>query len=381
MSHVVPNWCTSSIVTVCLCGDVMTGRGVDQALRHPGDPQLHEPYVRDARRYLQLAEAHNGAFDIPVDYAYVWGDAIAEFERVNPDVCVINLETSITTNDQHWPGKRIHYRMHPRNIPVLTAADIDCCVLANNHVLDWGYAGLEETLTTLIGAGVSTVGSGRDLQAASEPAILHAGDDGRVLVYAFGVGTSGIPRKWAASKSKAGVYRLNRLGKNQARNISEAIGHDKAPGDITIVSVHWGGNWGYAISNEQKVFAHELIKGGNVDIVHGHSSHHPKGIEIFEGKPILYGCGDLLNDYEGISGHEEYRDDLRLVYFVSLDQHTGRLVRFEMTPFRMRRLRLERSAESDAKWFAATLDRECRKLDSAVKLTEDGTFRVSGQKG
>jgi len=47
-----------------------------------------------------------------------------------------------------------------------------------------------------------------------------------------------------------------------------------------------------------------------VDIVHGHSSHHVKGIEVHRGKLILYGCGDFIDDYEGIKGYEAFRDDL-----------------------------------------------------------------------
>ena len=43
-------------ITLFLCGDVMLGRGIDQILPHPSSPVLHEPYVRDARRYLELAE-------------------------------------------------------------------------------------------------------------------------------------------------------------------------------------------------------------------------------------------------------------------------------------------------------------------------------------
>src|SRR5690606_24185118 len=88
--------------------------------------------------------------------------------------------------------------------------------------------------------------------------------------------------------------------------------------DVVVVSVHWGGNWGYAIPPAERAFAHALIDSGSVDVVHGHSSHHAKGIEVYRGKPILYGCGDFLNDYEGISGHERYRGDLSLMYFVTV---------------------------------------------------------------
>jgi len=75
-----------------------------------------------------------------------------------------------------------------------------------------------------------------------------------------------------------------------------------------VASIHWGDNWGYEI-------AHNLIDHAGVDIIHGHSSHHAKGIEVWHGKPVIYGCGDFINDYEGIGGNEKYRSDLSLMYF------------------------------------------------------------------
>jgi len=89
--------------------------------------------------------------------------------------------------------------------------------------------------------------------------------------------------------------------------IARQVGAAKRAGDLVVASIHWGPNWGFAIPREQRDFAHRLVDAAGVDIVHGHSSHHPMAIEIHRGKPILYGCGDLLNDYEGISGYEAYR--------------------------------------------------------------------------
>jgi poly-gamma-glutamate synthesis protein (capsule biosynthesis protein) len=56
-----------------------------------------------------------------VDFSYIWGDALAAFTRMAPDVRMINLETAVTTSDAYWPDKGIHYRVHPANIPCLTA--------------------------------------------------------------------------------------------------------------------------------------------------------------------------------------------------------------------------------------------------------------------
>jgi len=147
------------LVTLFLCGDVMTGRGIDQILPHPNAPGLHEPSMTSAREYVRLAEATSGPIARPVDFTSIWGDALAELARRRPDVRIINLETAITKSDT-WMPKGINYRMHPDNMPCLTAARIDCCVLANNHALDYGAPGLRETLDALAGQ-VATVGRPR----------------------------------------------------------------------------------------------------------------------------------------------------------------------------------------------------------------------------
>src|SRR5262245_35993372 len=153
-----------------LCGDVMTGRGVDQILPRSCPPRLYEPFVSSAIDYVTLAERAHGPIPRPVDHAYVWGDALAICDEERPDARIINLETAVTTSEDAAP-KGINYRMHPGNVPLLSAAGIDCCTLANNHVLDWGEAGLLETLDVLERAGIRTAGAGRDEATAQAPAI------------------------------------------------------------------------------------------------------------------------------------------------------------------------------------------------------------------
>lgn len=80
------------------------------------------------------------------------------------------------------------------------------------------------------------------------------------------------------------------------------------------------------------MFAHRLIDEAGVDIIHGHSSHHVKAIEVYKDKLILYGCGDFLNDYEGIGGYEEFRADLALMYFATVEPSTGKVFDLHMTP-------------------------------------------------
>jgi len=113
-----------------------------------------------------------------------------------------------------------------------------------------------------------------------------------------------------------------------------------------------------------------------VDIIHGHSSHHAKGIEVYRNRLILYGCGDLLNDYEGIGGDEYYRPDLSLMYFASMDPSTGKLAQLQMTPTQIKHFKVNRTSKDDALWLANTLDREGEKFGTRVKLDEDNLLTL-----
>lgn len=348
----------------------MTGRGIDQILPYPSHPVIHESYMGTATGYLELAEKINGPIPKPVDFTYVWGDALAELALAAPDVRIINLETSITTSED-WLPKGINYRMHPRNISCLTAAKIDCCVLANNHVLDWGYGGLTETLETLQRAGINTAGAGHSLEQAEAAAVMEVAGKGRVIVFSFGAATSGIPPDWAASENRAGVKLLEDFSEKTVRSIAKSIGKVKRPGDIVIASIHWGSNWGYHISSEQIAFAHQLIEEAGVNIIHGHSSHHAKGIEIYQASPILYGCGDFLNDYEGIRGYENFRGKLALMYLVTMEAATGKLHRLELVPLEIKHFSLKRASREDCRWLQTTLTREGRQWSTRVELEKN----------
>ena len=349
-------------LTLFLCGDVMTGRGVDQILPHPGNPQLFEPYVRSALDYVALAEALGGSIARPVGFDYIWGDALAELDAVRPAARIVNLETAITRADDHWPGKGIHYRMHPANIGALTAARIDCCGLANNHVLDWGYRGLQETLQVLHRAGITTAGAGCHATEAAEPAALHLPGGGRVLVFAVAFENAGVPPEWAARAAQPGLCVFPIPSAAVADQIGERVSATKRPGDIVVLSIHWGANWGYHIPSEHRIFAHRLIDRCHVDLIHGHSSHHPLGMEIHSGKLVLYGCGDFLNDYEGISGYEQFRGDLALMYFPTLKAGSGDLLHLLLKPMQIRRFRLTRASDADVAWLRQTLSREVERF-------------------
>jgi len=361
---------------VFLCGDVMTGRGVDQILPDPCAPALHESFMKSAIGYVRLAEEANGAIPRPVDFGYIWGAALEEWRRAGPHARIVNLETSITRSEDFLP-KGINYRMSPENAACLAFAGIDCCALANNHVLDWGPAGLLDTLDALSRIGVKAAGAGRNRAEAMAPAILEIPGEGRALVLSMAFVTSGVPDDWAAKADAPGVNLLPSLDEDVASAIARRLAPIRRPCDIVIASIHWGANWGYEVSESERRFAHALIERAGVTIVHGHSSHHLRPMEILNDRLILYGCGDLLNDYEGIGGHDAYRGDLALMYFAEVDARSGALRALDMTPLKIQRLRLARPSAGDVEWLWETLDHESAPFGVRVAQSGDGRLSAS----
>ena len=363
----------AATIKLFLCGDMMTGRGIDQILPRPSEPTLHESYLHSALDYVRLAEQVSGPITRSRGFTAIWGDALDVWRRAAPDLRIANLETSVTRGED-WIDKGINYRMSPENAECLRAAGLDCCALANNHVLDWGVRGLLDTLDTLKSLGIRTAGAGRTAAEAAAPTVLDVPSKGRVLVFALAAESSGVPRDWAAGPDRPGLN-LTGLSGADAHAVAERIGRVKRPGDVVIVSIHWGANWGYAVPESQARFARALIDQAGVSIVYGHSSHHPKGLELYGGRLILYGCGDFINDYEGIGGYDEFRPGLSLMYFPEVDPVSGVVKGLTMTPMRIRRLRLERAPPEDGRWLAHLLTERSR--GARVDLEpRDGVLRL-----
>jgi poly-gamma-glutamate capsule biosynthesis protein CapA/YwtB (metallophosphatase superfamily) len=362
-------------VRLFLCGDVMCGRGIDQVLAHPCSPEIYEDYMRSAEGYVLLAEQANGPIPRCSGSSYVWGAALDQLERMQPDARIINLETAVTSSNDR-ASKGINYRMSPENAECLVAAKIDCCVLANNHVLDWGRAGLLETLTTLQQLNVKATGAGRNDREARAPAVLNLAK-ARLLIFSFGSTSSGIPLEWAATSDAPGINLLPDLRGASALEVADQVMARRRPGDLVVVSIHWGSNWGYHVPDQQAILARALIDKAGVSIVHGHSSHHPRAIEIYRDRLILYGCGDFLNDYEGIPGYERYRDDLTLMYFADLDPASGCLHALKLVPLQIKNFRLSIPPWPDIKWIQQILDRECQKFGTRVIFDAERQLVVS----
>lgn len=361
-------------ITLFLCGDVMIGRGIDQILEHPAPPELREDFVGDARVYVGLAEDANGPIPRPVPPEYPWGDALQILDALRPDARIVNLETSITERGAFWPAKAIHYRCSPANLSVLRVAGVDVCTVANNHVLDFDEEGLLDTLDALDAVGIGRCGAGRDLDEARAPARIQLSGGRELCVFGAGHASSGIPVAWAAGASRPGIDLLPELSPRTTEELLARIRALRPPGALAVVSLHWGSNWGHEIPHAQVEFARRLIDGG-VDLVHGHSSHHPRALEVYRGRLVLYGCGDFIDDYEGIGGYEAYRSELRLMYFPGLAED-GRLLSLKIFVLQSRRLRLRLASLEDTQWMAAELRRASLPFGTRILLRGAGELEL-----
>ena len=191
------------------------------------------------------------------------------------------------------------------------------------------------------------------------------------------LGCSSLASARRRGASRPGVNILEAIGEAAVRQVAAAVEAWRKPGDLVLLSIHWGPNWGYEIGPEERAFAHRLIDEAKVDIVHGHSSHHPRAIEVYKDKPIFYGCGDLINDYEGIGGEEVYRPELVLGYVLDVDEQRGVLQALELMPFRISRFSLMTTTGEERTWLARRLDRECRRFGHRVVTNDDATLSLA----
>jgi len=374
-------------IRLALVGDVMLGRGVDMVNAEHCTCEIYENYCKSAWDYVELAE-RVAPLPKSTGPGRVWGSMLALIAEAETDALLLNLETAVTTNAEPWPRKGINYRMHPENVQSLAAAKAASgtvfAALANNHVLDWSEAGLFETLKTLDEFDIPHAGAGVNADEAwraSELPLAQAqgvAQESRVIVVAVAHASSGTPAAWAATSSKAGVAFLEDFDAKALARVKFAV-QSASPGveDVVVLSVHWGGNWGWDAGVGQQEFAKAVIDECRVDVVWGHSSHHVKGVQVYRDKLILYGAGDFINDYEGIDSRDgreaEFGAGIGGVYLVSFQG--GKLSSLELLPSRIKHLAANKACRADAEWLADALAMQGRRFNTTARLDEE-TGRV-----
>jgi poly-gamma-glutamate synthesis protein (capsule biosynthesis protein) len=241
----------------------------------------------------------------------VWGSTHGALRDL--DGLIANLECCVSARGERWPGKVYYFRAGPDwAVPALSGADTVCVSLANNHALDFGPVALRDTLAHLDRGGIATTGAGHNRADALEPAFATVGG--------LDVATLGLTDRrpdFAAGPDSPGtaVATLSVEDSRTRRLIRERLDRiERAGADLVVASLHWGPNWETVKARPYRRFARWLVDQG-VDVVHGHSAHVIQGIEVYDGSPICYDCGDLVDDYiikEGLHNDRTFLFELAI---------------------------------------------------------------------
>eukprot|EP01084_Bolivina_argentea_P282692 483955_1 len=387
-------------VRIFLTGDIMIGRGVDQILRYPSDPSLAYT-TKTAKFYITKAEEINGKFpsyETTSKNEYIWGDLMQSLNHYNPDVKLINLETTITTSNDYFPERAVHYRMHPQNIYTLKTLETHTnnnnlvCNIANNHILDYGYNGLNETIKTLYNNNISYVGVGLNINDAWKPVIIALPSKNcRIFIFGCGTQSGYIPEQWTATNTKSGINMVNPYNHSKVyiQNIMKHIKkhvllYHKRDNmkNIIILTIHWGSHYAFQIEQDFITFAHVLIDYNEeneigIDMIHGHSSHNIKGFEIYKNKAIFYGCGNFINDYEGRPSHSEFHKYLGFMYFVDLNVNNGNVNNVFLKGTHIKQFSITYAKDEYLMWLYYTINKLCQRFNiSLYENMDDGTIHI-----
>ncbi|MFC7188155.1 CapA family protein [Halorubrum yunnanense] len=265
-----------------------TGPGSDRDSPNAANVDARIGFVGD----LMLGRSVNERW-VDDDPADVWGSTLPRLQAL--DGLVANLECCVSDRGTQWPDKVYYFRSDPSfAIPALEAAGASFASLANNHILDFREPALRDTRTHLGDADIAHAGAGTDLETALEPAVFEAGD---VTVAAFGL-TDQSPAFAATEDGPGTAFATLDPRIPETRSLVEGIlenarSHDP---DLVVASLHWGPNWETEPRRVHERFGRWLVDQG-VDVVHGHSAHVLQGVEVYQGRPIIYDAGDFVDDY------------------------------------------------------------------------------------
>ena len=319
----------SQRILIGLMGDVMLGRLVDEAIPSVG-------------------------------YVYPWGDLLDVLRST--DLNVANLETTLTTSGEAM-AKVFTFKAAPDRVQALREARIDVCNLANNHSLDFGGAGLMETIEVLDSVGIERVGAGGTPEEAAAPAVVERrGVSVGILGY-----TDNEPG-WAAEDGRPGTNVISVDDLARARADIEAL---RGRVDVLIVTIHWGPNMRLRPPPEFRRFAQAAIDAG-ADVFHGHSAHVFQGIEARRRGLILYDTGDFVDDY---AVDPRLRNDLSFLYLVQADR-TG-IKGLELIPVRIANLQVNRARGDDYRLAVDRIAGLSAEFGTEVVEAEPGLLRVS----
>ncbi|MFB6227641.1 MAG: CapA family protein [Halobacteriales archaeon] len=342
---------------VCASGCVTAPRQADvQSPTTSADARID--FVGD----MMLGRRVNGRWT-GQEPANVWGSTLQRLRAL--DGLIANLECCISERGRRWPNKTFYFRADPAfAVPALEAADVSAVSIANNHILDFRAPALRDTRSHLTDAGIAHAGAGTDRDTALDPAVVDAGG--------LTVGTVAFTDRrasFAATEAGAGTAYATLEVSDPSTRLAVESALDRAGAhdpDLLVASLHWGPNWETSPDDDQQAFARWLIDHG-VDVVHGHSAHVLQGVETYRGRPILYDCGDFVDDYSRKDGFHNKHSAL-----FEVDVTDGRLAGLRIVPIRIENEAATLAGGEAASWVREAIRQRSEQFGTTVERAGDG---------
>ncbi|NNM82484.1 MAG: CapA family protein [Burkholderiales bacterium] len=273
------------------------------------------------------------------------------------DAILFNLECAITSSKKIWngPPKAFYFGAPESAVQALIACEFTAASLANNHLLDFGYRGMLDTLQLLDDAGILHAGAGRNASEAAKPAFFERKG------ISFGlISCCDHQQDFSAGEDSPGIRFLDLSDEKTAlEKLREDFGMVSGC-DWPILSLHWGPNLVDHPSEGFRRIARSAIDMG-FRLIHGHSAHVFHGVEMYRGSPIFYSCGDLVDDYL-VDPH--FRNDHQLIFDLSLERKGMKSLSFH--PVLIECCRASPATGKSRVWIAREMARRCEELGTRV---------------
>lgn len=282
---------------------------------------------------------------------------------VQADMAVVNLECAIgaagVARVKKGEGRSYHFRARPENVRILVEAGIDVVSLANNHAMDYGPGALAEGIEILKRAHIAPVGAGLNLDEATAPVYRRAGD---AVVAVVGLDTK--MGDCGAGPDSPGTNHMSVKNEDALiRRVRNQVSRAREHANLVFLAVHWGRNQDKNPRRQLRGLGRRLIRESGLDGILGSGSHGTQGIEVVDGRPVIWGPGNLLWD--------SARGTKRLTMVVAFHFNTDGVVWVETVPVAVRDGWVSYADPEDARRFLEELKQQCAELGTPLLVRDD----------
>ena len=309
---------SSELRRVVVGGDIVLDRGQNYMVIQQGlglDFPLDGGYAAVTSRVPEPSDYSETGIIHQFTAERTGGSGAVRNYLTGADLTLANLENPVI-RAAVWHPEDTTFTGDLRLLPILEQAGIDGVTLGNNHILDAGVPGVRETMAHLDDAGIAHAGAGMDLAQAREPMIFELGET-KVGVLSY-LGVPSYDWAWATENSAGTAPIREDVMKEDVERLRSKV-------DLVVVSPHWGNEYLATPEPWQVEWAHAAVDAG-ADLVVGGHAHWPKGIEVYEGKPIFYGVGNFLLD-------QSWSEETSTGIFAEITLYGDRVVQIRPVPF------------------------------------------------